>query len=161
RSWKIPREDPGASDPEPLHQRLQLGPERARSDPDQAHVVAGGAADLREGLDEEGGILPRDQGSEGEEHAPARDVPAPGEGLVARPRRVLRPYAAVDDLDVIGADSELLGELALLEHGIEVTRIEMMVMGHHRHGQTIVAPGPQRGRTDEADGVRAQHVELL
>src|SRR4030095_5220849 len=144
RSWKIPREDPGASDPEPLHQRLQLGPERARSDPDQAHVVAGGAADLREGLDEEGGILPRDQGSEGEEHALARDVPAPGEGLVARPRRVLRPYPAVDDLDVIGADPELLRELALgelavrdhavrgldnpfLEHGIEGARVEMVV----------------------------------
>jgi hypothetical protein len=79
---------------------------------------------------------------------------------------------------VIGADPKLLGELALgelavrdhavrglddpfLEHGIEGARVEMVVVGHHRHGQAIVAAGPQRGRAHEADGVRAQHVELL
>ena len=163
RLGEIAGEDHRAVESELLHQRLQLGPEGARPDPDQAHVVARGAADLREGLDEEGGILPRHQGSEGEEHSLPRDVPAPGEGLVPGPRCVLRPYPAVDDLHVIGADPELLGELALgelavrdhavrglddalLEHGIEGARIEVMVMGHHGHGQPIVVTSPQRGR---------------
>src|SRR2546427_3406478 len=51
-----------------LHDALPICAQRARANPDQDHSLPGSAADIGEGLQEEYGVLARDQRADTEEH---------------------------------------------------------------------------------------------
>ena len=80
------------------------------------------------------------------------------------------------DRDVVRLHAELGGELtsrelaadhqvvhalhdAALEHPIERTRVEVVVVGDHGRVETVATARPERGGPDEAQRVDAQHVE--
>jgi hypothetical protein len=173
---QIAGEDHRAFEPEAAHQRLELRAHRARAHPHERDVRPRRAPDLGEGLDQENRILSRDKRAEREEDALSGDAPAARERLVARRLRVLGPDPAIDDAHVIGPHTQLVGELplgelavghdriggldhALFEVRVERARVEVMVMRHHRHGQAVAPPSPERGGTHEPHRVDAQHVE--
>ena len=119
-----------------------------------------------------------DERSQTEENLTALEPIAREERLVLRHRRVLRSDATVDDGHVIGAEPELVGELTagelavgdhpvggvehpFLDVRIERARIQVVVVRHDGDGQPIAAAREERGRTDEAHGMRAQEIEGL
>jgi len=145
----------------------------ARSGPAPTQTSATGPGALRRISDR---VLALDQRPEAQENTLVLETVPRQKSPVLRHRRVLWPDAAMHDGHVIGGEPELVGKLApgelavrdhtvrgrehaLLDQGIQRTRIEMVMMRHHGNRQVVATARQERGRADESHGVGAQEIE--
>src|SRR5215470_88572 len=91
----------GPGEAELADQRLEVGPQRSRADPDQSDGLGRGALDLGERLDEKERILSMDERSQAEKDPLALEAVARDERGISRRRRVLRAHAAIYDRHMI------------------------------------------------------------